>query len=131
MKNVLQRGNRFNLEQPKFIMNSLWCNFRKGQTRLNHELQFFRKSCKKWILWVTSEREKYTIVGNHSKTKKSTKKKKQDLAKETVRFLCHTDYARLRGFNVKILMSHVWNATYMLLSIIMLLVSSESQISLN
>ena len=62
---------------------------------------------------------------------KSTKKKKQDLAKETVRFLCHTDYARLRGFNVKILMSHVWNATYMLLSIIMLLVSSESQISLN
>ena len=88
MKNVLQRGNRFNLEQPKFIMNSLWCNFRKGQTRLHHELQFFRKSCKKWILWATSEREKYTIVGNHFKTpsKKAPRKRNKIWLKKQLDF---------------------------------------------
>ena len=48
MKNVLQRGNLFNLEQPKGIMNI--ANFRIGRRRLPNELHFFRKGSKKWFL---------------------------------------------------------------------------------
>ena len=44
------------------------------------------------------------------KTKKSVKrnseKKEYDLAKEAVKFLSHIDYARLRDFDLKILMGH-------------------------
>ena len=46
MKHVVQRGNPFNLEQPKGIMNiATGCNFRKGWGRLSNELLFFRKAC--------------------------------------------------------------------------------------
>ena len=67
MKNVLQQGKAFNLEQPKGIMNNATGgNFRKGRGRFPNEFKFFRKGWKKWILWITSERAKHAVVGNHS-----------------------------------------------------------------
>ena len=61
-----------------------WSNFRKGRRGLPNKLWFLRKGCKKWIIWVTSEREKHTIAKTNTSTKKKSDRKQYDLAKETV-----------------------------------------------
>ena len=48
-----------------------------------------------------------TIPKTKKSTKKKSEKKEYDLAKETVKFLRHIDYARLRDFDLKILMGYL------------------------
>ena len=47
-----------------------------------------------------------TIPKTKKNIKKKSEKKEHDLAKETVRFLRHIEYARLREFDLKILMGY-------------------------
>ena len=47
-----------------------------------------------------------TIPKTKKSIKRNSEKKEYDLAKETVKFLSHIDYARLRDFDLKILMGH-------------------------
>ena len=47
-----------------------------------------------------------TIPKTKKSIKKKSEKKEYDLAKETVKILRHIDYARLRDFDVKILMGY-------------------------
>ena len=47
-----------------------------------------------------------TIPKTKKSIKRNSEKKEYDLAKETVKFLSHIDYARLRNFDLKILMGH-------------------------
>ena len=59
---------------------------------------------------------KTQLLENIPKTRKSTKKKSEkkeyDLAKGTVKFLRHIDYACLRDFDVKIFVGYEISLTY-------------------
>ena len=66
MKNVLQRGNPFNLEQPKGIMNiATGAILEKDEEDFLMNCISLGKAARNEF-WVTSDREKYTFVGNHS-----------------------------------------------------------------
>ena len=83
-------------------------------------MHFFKKGCKKLIYESSLTEKKIQFLETIPKTKESIKKKSEkkeyDLAKETVKFLRHNDYALKSHVHVFILQKEVW---------------SESQISLN
>ena len=106
-----RRGNPFNPEQPKGIMNipngtilekdeeDFLINYISPGKTTRNELY---ESC-------LTEKNKQ-LLETISKTKKSTmkmgEKKVYDLTKQTAKFLRHINYARLRNFDLKILMCY-------------------------
>ena len=94
MKNVLQHGKIFNLEQPKGIMD-----IATGAILEKDEEDFLMN----WISLEKAARNEFcesrlpekniqfleTIRKTKKITKKKIEKKEYDLAKETVKFLCH------------------------------------------
>ena len=127
MKNVFQHGNPFNFEQPKgkmniatgvilekaeedFLINCISLGkaarnecYESGLTEKNIQLLETIPKTKK-IIKKKSEKKEYDLA-NREKTR-LTEKKEYDLAKETVKLLRHIDYARLRDFDLKILMGY-------------------------
>ena len=106
-----ERGNPFNLEQPKGIMNT-----ETGAILEKDKEDFLIHSV---LLGKAARNEFYesrltekniqlleTIPKTRKSTKKKSEKKEYDLAKETVKFLRHIDYAHLRYFDLKILMGY-------------------------
>ena len=77
MKNVLQRGNPFNLEHTEGIMNiSTGAILAKDEEEFLMNWISLGKGCKKWILWVTSDREKHScrkLTGCDTTSKVGTK----------------------------------------------------------
>ena len=111
MKNALQHGDHFNLEQPNRIMNIA------TGTILEKDEEDFLMNCNS--LGKAAKNEFYesrltekniqlleTIPKIKKSIKKTSEKKEYDLAKETDKFLCHIDYARLQDFDLKILMGY-------------------------
>ena len=111
MKNVFQHENPFNLEQPKGIMN-----IATGVILEKAEEDFLmncislgkaaRNECYESRLTEKNIQLLETIPKTKKIIKKKSEKKEYDLAKETVKLLRHIDYARLRDFDLKILMSY-------------------------
>ena len=111
MKNVFQHGNPFNLEQPKGIMN-----IATGVSLEKAEEDFLlncislgkaaRNECYESRLTEKNLQLLETIPKTKKIIKKKSEKKEYDLAKETVKLLRHIDYARLRDFDLKILMGY-------------------------
>ena len=111
MKNVLQRGNPFNLEQPKGIMN-----ITIGAIVENDEEDFpmncisLGKAARNEFYESRLPEKNIQLLETIRKTRKITKKqceeKEYDFAKETVKFLRHIDYVRLRDFDLKTLMGY-------------------------
>ena len=120
MKNVLQHGNYFNLEQPKGIMNiATGAILEKDEEDFLMNCISLGKAARNEFYESRLTEKNIHLLETISKTKKSIKKKSEkkeyDLVKETVKFLRHIDYARLRDFDLKILMGYQ-NLTYMFLS---------------
>ena len=111
MKNVFQHGNLFNFEQPKGIMN-----IATGVILENAEEDFLmncislgkaaRNECYESRLTEKNIQLLETIPKTKKIIKKKSEKKEYDLTKETVKLLRHIDYARLRDFDLKILMGY-------------------------
>ena len=111
MKNVFQHENPFNLEQPKGIMN-----IATGVILEKAEEDFLlncislgkaaRNECYESRLTEKNLQLLETIPKTKKIIKKKSEKKEYDLAKETVKLLRHIDYARLRDFDLKILMGY-------------------------
>ena len=67
VKNVLQRGNPFNLEQPKGIMNiTTGAILEKDEEDFLMNCNSLGKAARYEFYESRPEKEKYTVVGNHS-----------------------------------------------------------------
>ena len=111
MKNVLQGGNPFNLEQPEGIMNiSTGAILEKDEEDFLMNCISLGKAARNEFYETRLTEKNMQLLETISKIKKSIKKKSEkkeyDLAKETVKFLRHIDYAHLRDFGLKILMGY-------------------------
>ena len=111
MKNVLQRGNPFNLDQPKRIMNiATGAILKKDEEDFLMNCIYLGKAAGNEFYESRLTEKNMQLLETIPKTKKSIKKKSEkkayDLAKETVKFLRHIDYARLRDFDLKIFMGY-------------------------
>ena len=109
MNNILPHGNPFDTEEPKGIIN-----IATGAT-LDKEEQDFFLNC---ISLGKATRDEFyesrlkektlqlfdTIPKTKHKNKKITVQIKYDVNKETAKFLRHIDYARLRQFDLELLM---------------------------
>ena len=109
MDNILQRGKPFDTEEPKGISNIA------TGAKLDKEVQDFLLNC---ISLGKAARDEFyesrlkektlqlfdTIPKTMKKNKKITAQIKYDVNKETVKFLRHIDYARLRQFDLELLM---------------------------
>ena len=95
MKNVLQQGKAFNLEQPKGIMNNATGgNFRKEEDFLMNS-NSLGKAGRNEFYESRLKEPNMPLLETIPKAKKSIKKKgekkEHNLAKETFRFLRHID----------------------------------------
>ena len=111
MKNVLQRGNPFNLDQLKRIMNiATGAILKKDEEDFLMNCISLGKAAGNEFYESRLTEKNMQLLETIPKTKKSIKKKSEkkayDLAKETVKFLRHIDYARLRDFDLKIFMGY-------------------------
>ena len=114
-KNLLQRGNPLNLEQPKGIMNTTngailekdGEDFLMKYISLGKAADEFYESC----LTEKNIQLLETIPKTRKSTKKMSEKKEYDFAKETVKFLRHINYARLQNFDLKILIGYEVSST--------------------
>ena len=114
-KNLFQRGNPFNLEQPKGIMNITdgailekdGEGFLMNYISLGKAADEFNESC----LTEKNIQLSETIPKTRKSTKKMSKKKEYDFAKETLKFLRHINYARLQNFDLKIVIGYDFSPT--------------------
>ena len=112
-KNLLQRGNPFNLEQPKGIITNGAILEKDEEDCLMNCISLgkaadeFYESCLKEKNIQLLE----TIPKTRKSTKKMNERKECDLAKKTVKFLRHINYACLQNFDLKVLMGYEISAT--------------------
>ena len=111
MKNICQRGNPFDLSNPRGVMN-----IATGAVLTEEDEKFYlnhatlAKSAREEFYQTRLRDKSKSLFDNIPKTRKPTGKgnsagKSYDLNKETVQFLRYIDYGRLRGFDMKTLMS--------------------------
>ena len=111
VKNISQRGNPFDLGQPKGIMNiATGAVLEKEDEQFYLNCQQLGKAARSQFYKTRLEEKTMQLLDNIPKTKKTKKKTKTvityDLNKETVKFLRQIDFARLRGFDMKVLLSY-------------------------
>ena len=111
MKNVLQCGNYFNLEQLNSIMNiATGAILEKDEEDFLMNCNSFGKAARNELYESRLAEKNIQLLETITKIKKSIKKKSEkkeyDLAKETFKFLRHIDYAHLQDFDLKILMGY-------------------------
>ena len=111
MKNVLQRRNPFNLEQPKGVMNiTIGAIVEKDEEHFPMNCISLGKAARNEFYESRLPEKNIQLLETIRKTKKMTRKKSEekeyDFAKETVKFLRHIDYVRLRDFDLKTLMGY-------------------------
>ena len=106
-KNLLQRENPFNLEQPKGIITNGAILEKDEEDCLMNCISLgkaadeFYESC----LTEKSIQLLETIPKTRKSTKKMNERKEYDLAKKTVKFLRHINYAGWQNFDLKIFMA--------------------------
>ena len=111
MKNISQRGNPFDLSNPRGVMNIATGAVLEEEDEkfyLNHAT--LAKSAREEFYRTRLRDKSKSLFDNIPKTRKPKQKvssaKSYDLNKETVQFLRYIDYGRLRGFDMKTLMSY-------------------------
>ena len=121
MKNVLQRRNPFNLEQPKGIMNiATGAILEKDEEDFLMNCISLGKAARNEFYESRLAEKNIQLLETIPKTKKSIKKKSEkkeyDLAKEAVNFLRCIDHAHLQDFGLRILMGYKISPTFFYLT---------------
>ena len=109
MKNILQRGNPFTSEKSQIRNIATGATLEKEEEDFLVECINLSRAARNEFYQSHLEEKALQLFDTIPKTKRKTKKKisqiKYDIAKETVKFLRHIDYARLRGFDIGPLMA--------------------------
>ena len=107
-KNLLQRENPFNLEQPKGIITNGAILEKDEEDCLRNCISLGKAADEFYESCLTEKN--IQLLETSPETRKSTKKmnerKEYDLAKKTVKFLRHINYARLQNFDLQVLMGY-------------------------
>ena len=111
IKNIRQRGNPFDLEQPRRIMNiATGAVLEKEHEEFYLNYDTLGKANRGEFYKTRLEEKSKQLLDNIPMTRKKKKKTesvtKYDLDKETVKFLRLIDYGRSRGFDMRVLMSY-------------------------
>ena len=107
-KNLLQRGNPFNLEQPKGIITNGAILEKDEEDCLMNCISLGKAADEFYASRLTEKNIQLleTIPETRKSTKKMNERKEYDLAKKTVKSLRHINYARLQNFDLKVLMGY-------------------------
>ena len=111
MRNIKQRGNPFDLEQPSRIRNiATGAILEKSNEEFLLNFSTLAKTAREDFYQSRLIEKSKQILDAIPKTRKKTMKKNStetyDLSKETVKFLRHIDYCRLRKFDLRCLLSY-------------------------